>query len=63
MKRKGHIKIVRTEQWEWTAYYGKGKRMLRAAGSSSEMAELRLLRIMVFDNEFKKPKISQAVGE
>ncbi|MFA5398666.1 MAG: hypothetical protein WC346_21810 [Methanogenium sp.] len=48
MKRTGKIIIVRTEQWEYTAYYGRGKKMLKATGSSETSAERNLLRLMVF---------------
>ena len=56
MKRKGTIRIVRTEQWEWTAVYGKGKNEIRATGSSESQAELHLLRKMVFGTDTKEPK-------
>jgi hypothetical protein len=56
MKRKGTITIVRTEQWEWTAVYGKGKNRIRATGSSETTAELNLLRKMVFGTDKKEPK-------
>jgi len=45
-KLKGRIKIVRTEQWEHTAFY-KG---LQAVGSSETSAELHLLRLILFGN-------------
>jgi hypothetical protein len=50
MKHTGIIQIVRTEQWEYTAYYGKGKKSKRAVGSSESTAERNLLRKMVFWN-------------
>ena len=51
MKLKGVITIVRTEQWEYTAFYGKGKKSLRATGSSEISAERNLLRQIVFGDE------------
>ena len=52
MKRKGNIVIVRTEQWEWTAKLGK----VCATGSSATVAELHLLRFLVFGDQSKTPK-------
>jgi hypothetical protein len=50
-KRKGIIKIVRTEQWEYTAFYGKGKDSIQAVGSSETSAERNLLRKLVFGTD------------
>ena len=53
MKRKPRtIKIVRTEQWEYTAVLGNKK----ATGFSEADAELRLLRRIVLGNSNKQPK-------
>jgi len=37
---KEKVKLLRTEQWEWTAYYNG----ISATGSSEESAELNVLR-------------------
>lgn len=55
MKRKGVIQIVRTEQWEHTAYYGKGKNAIQATGYSEQGAEINLLRKIVFGTEKHYP--------
>lgn len=63
MKRKDTIMIVRTEQWEWTAYLGRGKRMIKATGSSESNAEQLLLRLLVFGDINHYPGLSQRVGQ
>jgi hypothetical protein len=55
MKRKGIIQIVQTEQWEYTACYGKGKTAIQATGSSETSAERNLLRKIVFGTEKHYP--------
>ena len=58
MKLKGKIVIVRTEQWEHTAYYVIGKKTkLSATGYSERDAEVYLLRKLVFGTDKKEPTI------
>lgn len=55
MKRKERIKIYRSEQWEYTAYIGKGKKRITATSSSEQGAELRLLRKIVYGTDKVAP--------
>jgi len=55
MKRKDTVHTFRSEQWEWTAYIGKGKKLIKAVGSSETTAELNLLRKIVFGTDKKEP--------
>lgn len=50
--------VCRTEQWEYTARLGK----LSATGSSSQSAELNLLRLIVFGDQ-REPIEKRSMSE
>jgi hypothetical protein len=57
------VKVVRTEQWEYTAWLKIGRNVYTATGSSGHGAELNLLRRIVFGTEKHEHIERRTVGE
>ena len=49
------ICVYRSEQWEWTAYIGDGKKRIHATGATETTAERNLLRKLVYGTDKIEP--------